>query len=37
MDVYLAIASKREVRSYDARPLGAEAERRILEAGRVAG
>jgi nitroreductase len=37
VDVYLAIASKREVRSYDARPLGAEAERRILEAGRVAG
>jgi nitroreductase len=37
MDVYMAVASKREVRDYDARPLDEEAERRILEAGRVAG
>ena len=37
MDAYLAIASKREVRRYDPRPLGEDAERRILEAGRVAG
>ncbi len=37
MDTYLAIASKREVRDYAARPLDADAERRILEAGRVAG
>jgi nitroreductase len=37
MDAYLAIASKREVRSYAPQALGAEAERRILEAGRVAG
>jgi nitroreductase len=37
MDAYLAIASKREVRSYDGRPLSAESQRRILDAGRVAG
>jgi nitroreductase len=37
MDAYLAVVSKRELRAYDSRPLGAEAERRILEAGRVAG
>jgi len=37
MDVYLAVASKREVREYDPRPLEPDAERRILEAGRVAG
>ena len=37
MDAYLAIVSKREVRRYAARALGAEAERRILEAGRLAG
>ncbi len=37
MDAYLAVASKREVREYDARPLQSAAERRILEAGRVAG
>jgi nitroreductase len=37
MDAYLAVVSKREVRSYDDRPIPAEAERRILEAGRVAG
>ncbi|CAN5523101.1 nitroreductase family protein [soil metagenome] len=37
MDAYLAVVSKREVRRYDSRPLGEDAERRILEAGRVAG
>ena len=37
MDAFLAIASKRELRSYDARSIEPEAERRILEAGRVAG
>ncbi len=37
MDVYLAVASKREVREYADRPLDPYAERRILEAGRVAG
>jgi len=37
MDAYLAVASKREVRSYADRPVDADAERRILEAGRVAG
>jgi nitroreductase len=37
MDAYLAVASKREVREYEARPLEADAERRILDAGRVAG
>ncbi len=37
MDAYLAVVSKREVRSYDERPIEADAERRILEAGRVAG
>lgn len=37
MDAYLAIVSKREVRDYDPRPLDPAAERRILEAGRVAG
>lgn len=37
MDVWLAIASKREVRSYSDLPVPAEVERRILEAGRVAG
>ena len=37
MDAYLAIASKREVRAYEERPLSDEAQRRILEAGRVAG
>ncbi|MEA2240832.1 MAG: Nitroreductase family, partial [Solirubrobacteraceae bacterium] len=36
MDAYLAIVSKREVRRYAQRPLAAEAERRILEAGRHA-
>ncbi len=37
MDAYLAVASKREVRDYAARPIEPAAERRILEAGRVAG
>ncbi len=37
MDAYLAVASKREVRDYAPRSLEAAAERRILEAGRVAG
>jgi nitroreductase len=37
MDAFLAVASKREVRAYEPKPLAAEAERRILEAGRVAG
>jgi nitroreductase len=35
--IYLAVVSKREVRDYAARPLGADAARRILEAGRIAG
>jgi nitroreductase len=37
MDTFLAIASRREDRSYDDRPIPSEVERRILEAGRVAG
>jgi nitroreductase len=37
VDTYLAIASKREVREYDVTLLPDDAERRILEAGRVAG
>ena len=37
MDAYLAIASKREVRSYADRPVPEDVERRILEAGRVSG
>jgi nitroreductase len=37
MDAYLAIASKREVRKYDRRPLAEDAVRRILDAGRIAG
>jgi nitroreductase len=37
MDAYLAAVSKREVRDYDRRPLDPAAERRILEAGRLAG
>jgi nitroreductase len=37
MDAFLAIVSRREVREYDGRPLPADAVRRILEAGRVAG
>ena len=37
MDAYLAVVSKREVRRYADRPLDGDAERRILEAGRVSG
>jgi nitroreductase len=37
VDAYLAVVSKREVREYADRPIGSDAERRILEAGRVAG
>lgn len=37
MDAYLAVVSKREVRSYSDRALPPEVVRRILEAGRVTG
>jgi len=37
MEAYLAIVSRRETRDYAARPLTPEDERRILDAGRVAG
>ena len=37
VDAFLAIASKREVRRYADRPLPAELQRRILDAGRVSG
>jgi nitroreductase len=37
VDVYLAIASKRDERRYAARPLPDDAVRRILDAGRLAG
>jgi nitroreductase len=37
MDAFLAIVSRREVRTYDGRPLPDEVKRRILEAGRLAG
>src|SRR5688572_1344029 len=37
VDTFLAIASKREVRSYADRLLPDESQRRILDAGRVAG
>jgi nitroreductase len=37
VDAFLAIASKREVRSYADRPLPPDVQRRILEAGRLAG
>jgi nitroreductase len=37
MDTYLAVASKRDWRSYADRPIPPEVERRILEAGRVSG
>ncbi len=37
MDVLLAVASKRDVRAYSPEPLPAEAERWILDAGRLAG
>ncbi len=37
MDTFLAVASKREVRDYAGRPIPADAVKRILEAGRIAG
>lgn len=37
MDAWLAVASKREVRDYASRPVPDDVERRIFEAGRVAG
>lgn len=37
MDTFLAIASRREVRNYDGRPIPDDATRRILDAGRLAG
>src|SRR5215210_9541582 len=37
MDAFLAVVSKREIRDYAARPLEPEIERRILDAGRLAG
>jgi len=37
MDVYLAIASKRDVREYAATPVSDDAVHRILDAGRLAG
>jgi nitroreductase len=37
MDTFLAIASRREVRAYDGRPIADDVVRRILDAGRVSG
>jgi nitroreductase len=37
MDTFLAIASKRDTRSYAPRPIPEEVARRILDAGRLAG
>jgi nitroreductase len=37
VDAYLAIASRREVRSYSDRPVPEDVQRRILDAGRVSG
>jgi nitroreductase len=37
MDAFLAIASRREVRAYDGRPIPDEVVRRILDAGRLSG
>ena len=37
MEAYLAVVSRREVRDYLVRPLEPEVERRILDAGRMAG
>jgi nitroreductase len=37
MDTFLAIASRREVRAYDGRPIADEVVRRILDAGRLSG
>jgi nitroreductase len=37
MEVWLAIASRREVRDYADRPLPEDVQQRILDAGRLAG
>jgi nitroreductase len=37
MDTFLAIASRREVRDYDGRPIPDDVVRRILDAGRLSG
>ncbi len=37
MDTFLTVVSRREVRKYDRQPISEDAERRILEAGRLAG
>jgi nitroreductase len=37
VDTWLAVASRREVREYDGRPLPEDVQRRILDAGRLAG
>ena len=37
MDAFLAIVSRREARTYDGTPIGDDAKRRILQAGRLAG
>ena len=37
MDTFLAIASRREIRSYSDRPIADDVVRRILDAGRLAG
>jgi nitroreductase len=37
LDVYTAVISKRDLRAYDSRPIPPETERRILQAGRMAG
>jgi len=37
VDAYLAVVSKRELRTYADRPLDPDAQRRVLEAGRLAG
>jgi nitroreductase len=37
VDTYLAIASRRDVKSYDSRPLSDDVRQRILDAGRLSG
>ena len=37
MDAFLSVASKREVRDYAGRPIPADADQRILEAGLISG
>jgi nitroreductase len=37
MELRLGIASRREVRDYDARPIPEDVQRQILDAGRLAG